>query len=40
MPDFVNMQGNREKKLTAAEMLNQIKRKDELDRINRKFGKA
>lgn len=40
LPDFINMQGNRDKKLTTAEMLDQIKRKDELDRVNRKFGKA
>ena len=39
LPDFVNMQNNRAQKLTSAEMLDQIRRKDELKRVNQKFGK-
>ena len=38
LPDFVNLQADRGKKLSAAEMLDQIKRKDELSRVNKKFG--
>ena len=37
LPDFVKIE-NREKKLSVDEMLNQIKRKEELSRINQKLA--
>jgi len=33
------MQQERGKKLTSAELMDKIKNKEELDRVNRKFGK-
>lgn len=37
LPDFVSMAANKDKKPSPQELLNQIK-KNELDRVNKKFG--
>ena len=39
LPDFLNGQSNQKPKQSAAEMLAEIKRKEELKRVNEKFGK-
>ena len=39
LPDFLSGQSNQKPKQSAAEMLAEIKRKEELKRVNEKFGK-